>query len=77
MFQSLQSLASVALVSAMGSSNNMEKEAVSSSEDEGDNDKPQSPSRRDSVESGGMSFSAAPDHDDTANGHTNRGFSKK
>lgn len=77
MFQSLQSLASVALVSAMGSSNNVEKEAVSSSEDEGDNDKPQSSSRRDSVESGGMSFSAAPDLDDTVNGHTNKGFSKK
>mgnify|MGYP007133258431 FL=1 len=74
MFQSLTSLASVALVSAMGSSKDIVKDHhVSSSEDEVDDNKgKKNLSRQDSTGSNGMTFSA----DNSENGVTNRAFNK-
>lgn len=62
----------------MGSNHNADRERhVSSSEDEADDNKQENVSRKDSVESGIVSFSNTADKDDTANGHTNKGFTKK
>lgn len=80
LFQSLSSLASVALASAMGSPN---RETVSSSESE-DDDKDldvevqvknhKIVSREDSLESGVLSFSTSQDQEEPPSGQSNRAF---
>lgn len=84
LFQSLTSLASVALVSAMGSATNLEKDNVSGSDSDGDDQKDlddkidvrnnKAVSREDSVESGVLSFSVSPESEAPSTGHANKAF---